>query len=154
MKIKQLKRINFKNSQAAIDFVMTYGWAIMMVIVAIGALAYFGVLSPDKLVGEKCVFPSGISCLDQLASGVDQAILVTIKNNLGHDITGISVIATGCTVADSQSSLRNGQTVEFTPSGCAVTAGQKYNGQVNITYTNADTGITHKKQGTLITKVT
>lgn len=145
--------MKIRKAQAAIDFVMTYGWAMMMVMVAIGALAYFGVLSPDKLVGEKCVFPSGISCLDHLASGVDQAILVTVKNNLGHDITGISVIATGCTVEDSQQSLINEHFIEFTPSGCALTAGQKYNGDVNITYTNADTGITHKKQGTLITKV-
>ena len=143
-------------SQAAIDFVMTYGWAIMMVMVAIGALAYFGVLSPDKLVGEKCVFPSGISCLDHLASAApqDMSILVTVKNNLGYDITGISVIATGCTGADLQSLLRNGQTIEFTPSSCTLTVGQKYNGDINITYTNADTGITHKMRGTLITKIT
>ena len=141
-------------SQAAIDFVMTYGWAITMVLVAIGALAYFGVLSPDKLLPEKCGFPSGISCLDHLASAPDQSILVTVKNNLGYDITGISVIATGCTTSDSRPLLRNGQTVEFTPSGCSLTSGQRYNGQVNITYTNADTGITHTKHGILITKVT
>ena len=35
-----------KKSQAAMEFLMTYGWAILVVLVAIGALAYFGVLSP------------------------------------------------------------------------------------------------------------
>ena len=31
-------------SQAAMEFLMTYSWAILVVLVAIGALAYFGVL--------------------------------------------------------------------------------------------------------------
>ena len=31
-----------KKSQAAMEFLMTYGWAIVIVLVAIGALAYFG----------------------------------------------------------------------------------------------------------------
>jgi len=30
-----------KKSQAAMEFLMTYGWAILVVLVAIGALAYF-----------------------------------------------------------------------------------------------------------------
>lgn len=29
---------------------MTYGWAILVVLAAIAALAYFGVLSPDKFL--------------------------------------------------------------------------------------------------------
>lgn len=35
-----------KQGQAAMEFLMTYGWAILVVIAAIGALAYFGVLKP------------------------------------------------------------------------------------------------------------
>ena len=30
-------------AQAALEFLMTYGWAILVVLVSIGALAYFGV---------------------------------------------------------------------------------------------------------------
>lgn len=33
-----------KKSQAAMEFLMTYGWAILVVLAAIAALAYFGVL--------------------------------------------------------------------------------------------------------------
>jgi len=36
-----------KSAQAAIDFFKEYGWAILVVLIAIGALWYFGVLSPD-----------------------------------------------------------------------------------------------------------
>ncbi len=35
-----------KKSQAAMEFLMTYGWAILAAIIAIGVLAYMGVFSP------------------------------------------------------------------------------------------------------------
>ena len=34
-----------KKSQATMEFLMTYGWAILIVLTAIAALVYFGVLS-------------------------------------------------------------------------------------------------------------
>jgi len=43
-----------KKSQAALEFLMTYGWAILVVLVAVGALAYFGVLSPCRLYQIGC----------------------------------------------------------------------------------------------------
>ncbi len=42
----------FKKGQAAMEFLMTYGWAILAAIIAIGVLAYFGVFSPGRLVGS------------------------------------------------------------------------------------------------------
>ena len=39
-----------KRGQAAMEFLMTYGWAILAAIIVIGVLAYFGVLSPDKFL--------------------------------------------------------------------------------------------------------
>jgi hypothetical protein len=36
--------------EAFIEFLMTYGWAILVMIAGIGALWYFGVLSPDNLL--------------------------------------------------------------------------------------------------------
>ena len=43
-----------KKAQAALEFLMTYGWAILVVLAAIGALAYFGVLSPSNFLPSKC----------------------------------------------------------------------------------------------------
>ena len=39
--------------QAALEFLMTYGWAILIVIVAIGALYATGMLKPCKWVGTQ-----------------------------------------------------------------------------------------------------
>ena len=55
--------IHIKKAQAAMEFLMTYGWAILVVLAAIAALAYFGVLSPEKLLPEKCTLEPGITCL-------------------------------------------------------------------------------------------
>ncbi len=35
------------------EFLMTYGWAILVMLIAIGALAYFGVISPEKLLPKE-----------------------------------------------------------------------------------------------------
>ena len=41
-----------KKGQASMEFLMTYGWAILAGIIAIGALAYFGVFRTDSLTGN------------------------------------------------------------------------------------------------------
>jgi hypothetical protein len=38
-----------KKGQGAMEFLMTYGWAIIVVIAAIIALAYFGLIDPGRL---------------------------------------------------------------------------------------------------------
>jgi len=53
-----------KKGQAAMEFLMTYGWAILVVLAAIGALSYFGVLKPQQFLPEQCVLVPGMACLD------------------------------------------------------------------------------------------
>lgn len=42
-----------KKSQQAMEFLMTYGWAILVVIAIMFVLAYFGVLSFDNLLEKQ-----------------------------------------------------------------------------------------------------
>ncbi|MFH1636826.1 MAG: hypothetical protein ABIB71_00195, partial [Candidatus Woesearchaeota archaeon] len=51
-----------KKGQAAMEFLMTYGWAILVVLIAIGALAYFGVLNPSRFLPKSCTISPGFSC--------------------------------------------------------------------------------------------
>ena len=132
---------------------MTYGWAIMVVIIAIGALSYYGVLSPDKFLPNTCTLPAGIACLDHVAYASISEIDVTLKNGLGYDLNSVSVKASGCTTPDNQASLKNGNQFTFAPSGCTLASGKKYSGQLNVTFTNTETGVTHTFRGTITTKV-
>jgi hypothetical protein len=78
-----------KKGQAAMEFLMTYGWAIVVVLAAIGALAYFGVLSPSKLLPDKTTFPTPIQSVDSSAKVtlVGNYVEVAFRNNKGSSIT-------------------------------------------------------------------
>ena len=75
-----------KRAQAAMEFLMTYGWAILVVLIAIGALAYFGVLNPDRFLPEKCVLStgSGLYCDDY--SAIDNQVTIRVKNILTESV--------------------------------------------------------------------
>jgi len=146
-------------SQAALEFIMTYGWAILVVLVAVGALAYFGVLNPDRFLPSKCTLSAGIGCVDFTAVnpfGVGNGyITVSIRNSLGYDISNVVFKASDCTDTDSVSLIKNGQDpVQLSATSCTITSGGKYSGEINVSYTNADTGIAHTTKGSINTRVT
>jgi len=37
-----------KKGRQVMDFLLTYGWVMLVILVAIGALAYFGIFNPEK----------------------------------------------------------------------------------------------------------
>ncbi|GEM_PF-3571866 len=51
-----------KKGQAALEFLTTYGWAFLVILVMIGALSYFGVLNPEAYIPEACNFGAVLSC--------------------------------------------------------------------------------------------
>ena len=93
-----------KRGQAAMEFLMTYGWAIMVVLVAISALAYFGVLSPDKFLPNKCFLEAGIGCTDFKVQ--EDSVTLVLQNGKGEDIT-ISEIVIGECIGSNLGYLKN-----------------------------------------------
>ena len=71
----ELNPIRHKKSQAAMEFLMTYGWAILVVLAAIAALAYFGVLSPEKFLPEKCLIETGFTCISSKVESTQSTIV-------------------------------------------------------------------------------
>ncbi len=81
-----------RNGQVAMEFIMTYGWAIMVVLVMIGALAYFGVLNPGKYTPDRCLVTTGFSCGDYRLSKWDSSVSQSevsfvLQNDLGESVT-------------------------------------------------------------------
>ncbi|MDD9953828.1 MAG: hypothetical protein OXR66_05830 [Candidatus Woesearchaeota archaeon] len=102
-----------KRGQAALEFIMTYGWAILAVLAAIAALAYFGVLNPGKYVPDKCLFKTGITCTDFLiteTSGTEVTVQFTMQNDMGEAITIDAV-------SDVQAEIKNNGPEDCTPTG-------------------------------------
>ena len=80
----------FRKSQAALEFLTTYAWAFLVIIIMVGALAYFGVLSPSKLLPDRCNFGSEISCNKDLLvvkKAATNTIQMKLKSNFGTQVT-------------------------------------------------------------------
>jgi hypothetical protein len=59
---KYFRLFSFSKAQGAMEFLTTYGWAIMILAVVLSGLGYFGVFNPSNFVKSSCQFDSGISC--------------------------------------------------------------------------------------------
>jgi len=138
-----------KRGQTAMEFLMTYGWVIMVVLVAIGSLSYFGVLSPDKFIPKKCFLEPGLGCVDFKVN--ENSVTVVIRNGKGEDITVSSIKVTDCTGTDL-GFLRNSAVDTYIIDGCNHAPNEKFNRNINITYT-AESGLTHKNKGNIVDKV-
>lgn len=118
-----------KKAQAALEFLMTYGWAILVVLVVIGALAYFGVLNPSILLPEKCTMVAGLTCADYAVDSTNNNLKFTFVNGLGSGIyiTRITVsdvsgnVFTNCDIYFDDT--RNTSTINGFPSCVGPTTG-------------------------------
>jgi hypothetical protein len=83
--------------QSAIEYLMTYGWAILALVIIIGVLVSTGILSPTYLISEECTLGSNLPCnlalynqggVTKLALGLRDGFAYKIK------ITDIKVYST------------------------------------------------------------
>ena len=72
-----------KKAQSSIEYLFTYGWAILAISVAIGALAYFNFSNPQSFVAEKCELGAQITCLENSVHS-NGSLNFVIRSN--HDI--------------------------------------------------------------------
>ncbi len=78
-----------RKAQGALEFLMTYGWAFLVILIMIGALAYFGVLNPNRFLPDRCTFGSQIICkTDQMVMNneLTTTMLAVVTNNFGGDV--------------------------------------------------------------------
>ncbi|MBI4438701.1 hypothetical protein HY640_02105 [Candidatus Woesearchaeota archaeon] len=160
-----------RRGQAAMEFLMTYGWAILVVLIVIGALAYFGILSPDTLLPEKCTLPVQMSCKDHritdtVVAGSD-SFRLELQNGAGKDIllrnvnvtSSDGITAQACnmsgTVVGNGITVRNGQSVSVTVGG-GTPAEQDVTpvggvGEIILPCTLLDTGRAKNRYGIVVT---
>jgi len=55
-------------AQSAMEYLMTYGWAILIIAVVLGALFSLGVFSGSSLLGTSCVASPGYYCQNPVLS--------------------------------------------------------------------------------------
>lgn len=146
-----------KKGQAAMEFLMTYGWAILVVIAAIAALAYFGVLDPARLLPERCQSSAGMDCIDKASIRTD-GLTFALRNNIGFgiEVTDIALpigsvyVCTGEEVNDvaiaGSFNVSNNEVmrVGFTTCTGAPAAGDKFDEAVVVSYKNKESGLANQ----------
>ena len=111
--------------QAALEFLTTYGWAFLVILIMMSALAYFGVLNPSKLLPDRCNFGAEISCNKNtmvVANKADNTLIMRLSNNFG-----VGVVVTNARVTTDVPSVGactpqiNGAAINAFPWGSDIT---------------------------------
>lgn len=133
-------------------------WAILVVLVAVGALAYFGVLNPGRFLPSSCTIAPGIGCDDYRVTPT--TVQLIFRNGMGNDVTNTNVAVSGCTASteangddawnnDALLGGSDGITLTVCTNGAA---GSRYKQNVVVTYTSS-AGISHSVTGSLTARV-
>jgi hypothetical protein len=75
------------------EYIHTYGWIILSVIMIGGVALYFNVSRAQYLIPLECSFLSGISCLDAVPE--ETTLTFSLVNELGFAISNITMNVTG-----------------------------------------------------------
>jgi hypothetical protein len=76
-----------KKLQAAMEYLMTYGWAILIIALALGVLYSLGILNPSRLKPVMCMLPAPFSCQIQSFSSSTGALTITLAQGSGNTYT-------------------------------------------------------------------
>jgi hypothetical protein len=93
----------FLRAQSAMEYLMTYGWAILIIAVVLGALFSLGVFSSGALLGTACVAGPGYECLNPIL-GTSGNIAFTFGQNTGSPVFNVGF---ACAATSSASGLPN-----------------------------------------------
>lgn len=153
-----------KKAQAAMEFLMTYGWAILAAIIAIGVLAYFGVFSPGKFTPTAAVLNAPLYANAWNVEGATGTVSVEVKNNGGDTITLSAFTITGaeqggtsvtCAAGAPTNVLDPGELATVT-SICntgSLTVGQTFKGDISVSYTKSGGSLALSSTGTIADKI-
>lgn len=148
----------FNKAQSAMEYMMTYGWAILIVIGVGVVLWQTGILNPASSTPPGKSGFSQITPLDWVASASSRNINLVLINDAGTrlNITAVN----GTLLSGGTGNCPNGLTAaqEFVPAGtvnvnifCAglANAGEYYRAEISIDYTNPASGLSHKSVGNI-----
>ncbi|MBU1975542.1 MAG: hypothetical protein KKG59_04010 [Nanoarchaeota archaeon] len=82
-----------RKSQAAMEFLMNYGWAIVILLAALGGLMYFQVLDVCGIHVNRCFVEDGFTCSNYKTT--PEVFELSLTNNMGKDLSMVSVKFTG-----------------------------------------------------------
>ena len=139
-----------QKGQSALEYLMTYGWALIVIVIVIAALVFL--IQPSQVGGNTCSTTSGILITNhQLLATTDDLSLI-LSNQTAASLTNVDVNVSGTiggsTVEDSnimatlgtiqQTSIVDMTTITSPAGAFDVTTGSTYSLQVTFNYNDRD----------------
>ncbi len=110
-----LKGRNLK-AQSAMEYLMTYGWAILIIAIVLGALFSLGVFSGSSFIGTACIPASGYTCSSvSFFSGTFNAVLGQATGTSWSTANIVFIVGGG-----TPPSINSGNTITTSGSGVCV----------------------------------
>jgi hypothetical protein len=125
-----------RKAQAALEFLTTYGWAFLVILVMIGALGYFGILSPSRFLPERCNVGPEFSCDEYRVLASTGVLSIKFTNNVGETIASVVVTGAKWAQQDLISSLPGACTVLYNKDPAATSAQAGAPIEIACTFTN------------------
>lgn len=143
-----------KKAQASMEFLMTYGWALLVVLLAIGALTYFN-SGITKQSSEICSLSAGFGCSEFKIN--TNAITIVLRNGLGKDINSGAIVqvtdssGTSCQSSPTTSTWVDGASQNFilNQGFCNYSPNKKFNGNIQIIYSAVSSSLSRTSTGKL-----
>src|SRR3989344_3831451 len=148
-----------KKGQAALEFIMTYGWVILVVTIFVVSLFYINSINVQRSpTSQGCFLFPGLSCEEyKVDTG---GISIVIRNGLGEDLSYLNIIVLNnenyCNNVslNSTSILGDGNAIKLNNTCLfAPPANKLFRSDLEINYRISGKSILHKQKGYLITKV-
>ena len=143
-----------KRAQAALEYVHTYGWVLLAMMMIVGVLFYFNISGAEDLIPVECSFLSGINCLD---AEVDETyVYLVVLNEFGFTLTNVSLNITGTCNSSANTTDGNpfGNLNVLLPNQkstyvfeCQNLTNMKVAERIVVGYRNLETGQLHIKTG-------
>ena len=134
--------------QTALEYLITYGWAILVILVVLAVLWYYGVFNPAKWSGESVSEGSAIKVIDKQLIGSDLKLILGDKTGSQLTLTQIDVAGDVSTTtpwtAGAVIPAGGNSTTLTIPLGAAASSGSFYKFTVTTTY-SATGGIADQK---------
>lgn len=139
-----------KKAQAATEFLFTYGWIFLVVLLSIGILSYFGVVEPERFLPEKCVLFPGLYCYDFKATS--DTIILGVKNSMGKELVIEKIDFKDLNCGKEFNIQLADEEINYFNIGCDLNAYSRIKSGIFITYKELD-GLSHTQRGNLVTNV-
>ncbi len=140
----KMVRDHVGKSQSAMEYLMTYGWAILIIAVVLGALYSLGIFNGANFLGGTCVAAPGYLCSNPLLA-TDGTLSLTYGYQ-GPNVTIVGFACTNTTTAPSSfassgsSNIEPGQEESVSvscPLSSSATIGTPYSGYLWVEYDQA-----------------